>query len=117
YGMDIQMPGMLVASIERCPVFGGKLQSFDDTAAKKVKGVTDVFAVTNGVAVVADGFWTALQGRKALKVVWDEGAFAQVSTPDIFREYERLSKTAGVSARRHGDADKELGASSQVSAA
>jgi len=114
YGMDIQVPGMLVASIERCPVFGGKVKSFDDTAAKKVKGVKDVFEVTNGVAVVADGFWTAVQGRKALKVVWDEGALAQVSTPDILKEYERLSKTPGVVARNDGDAEKELAAGGKV---
>src|SRR5437899_5087291 len=105
---------MLVASIERCPVFTGTLKSFDATATKQVAGVKDVFAVTNGVAVVADGFWTAVQGRKALKVVWDEGALASVSTPDIFKEYERLSKTSGQVARNEGDADKALGAGGKV---
>jgi isoquinoline 1-oxidoreductase beta subunit len=114
YGMDVQVPGMLVASVERCPVFGGKLRSFDATLTRQVKGVKDVFPVTNGVAVVADGFWTAVQGRKALRVVWNEGALAQVSTPDINREYERLSKTPGQVARNDGDADKVLAASGQV---
>jgi isoquinoline 1-oxidoreductase beta subunit len=114
YGMDVQVPGMLVASVERCPVFGGKLKSFDATATRQVKGVKDVFPVTNGVAVVADGFWTAVQGRKALKVSWDEGALAQVSTPDINREYERLSKTSGQVARNDGDADKTLAAAGKV---
>ena len=114
YGMDVQMPGLLVASIERCPVFGGTLKSFDATETKKVAGVKDVVAVTNGVAVVADGFWTAVQGRKALKVQWDEGALATVSTPDIVKEYERLSKTPGQVARNEGDADKALGAASKV---
>jgi isoquinoline 1-oxidoreductase beta subunit len=114
YGMDVQMPGLLVASIERCPVFGGTLKSFDATETKKVAGVKDVVAVTNGVAVVADGFWTAVQGRKALKVQWDEGALASVSTPDIVKEYERLSKTPGQVARNEGDADKALGAASKV---
>jgi isoquinoline 1-oxidoreductase beta subunit len=114
YGMDVQMPGLLVASIERCPVFGGTLKSFDATETKKVAGVKDVVAVTNGVAVVADGFWTAVQGRKALKVQWDEGALANVSTPDIVKEYERLSKTPGQVARNEGDADRALGAASKV---
>ena len=114
YGMDVQMPGLLVASIERCPVFGGTLKSFDATETKKVAGVKDVVAVTNGVAVVADGFWTAVQGRKVLKVQWDEGALANVSTPDIVKEYTQLSKTPGQVARNEGDAEKALGAASKV---
>src|SRR5207249_6680143 len=56
YGVDVVVPGMLVASIERCPVFGGKVKSFDATAAKQVKGVKHVVQVSNGIAVVADGF-------------------------------------------------------------
>jgi isoquinoline 1-oxidoreductase beta subunit len=114
YGMDVQMPGLLVASIERCPVFGGTLKSFDATETKKVAGVKDVVAVTNGVAVVADGFWTAVQGRKVLKVQWNEGALANVSTPDIVKEYAQLSKTPGQVARNEGDAEKALGAASKV---
>src|SRR6185503_19633797 len=99
---------------ERCPVFGGTLKSFDATETKKVAGVKDVIVVINGVAVVADGFWTAVQGRKALKVQWDEGALAKVSTPDITKEYERLSKTPGQVARNEGDAEKALAGASKV---
>src|SRR5438445_9436284 len=51
YGVDVVVPGMLVASIERCPVFGGKVKSFDATAAKQVKGVKHVVQVSNGIAV------------------------------------------------------------------
>src|SRR5262249_14859953 len=72
YGMDVAVTGMLIASIERCPVFGGKVKSFDAIAAKRIKGVKNVVQVTNGVALVADSFWTAVRGREALKVVWDE---------------------------------------------
>ena len=68
YGMDVQIPGMLVASIERPPVRDGKVKTFDATAAKAVKGVKDVIQVSSGVAVVADSFWSAVQGRRALKV-------------------------------------------------
>src|SRR3989441_978213 len=64
YGTDVQVPGMLVASIERCPVFGGKVKSFDATAATRVKGVKHVVQVSNGIAVVADGFWAALRRRR-----------------------------------------------------
>src|SRR5712691_10170590 len=92
YGMDVQVPGMLVASIERCPVFGGKVKSFDATASRAVKGVKQVVQVSNGVAVVADSFWAALKGRRALKVEWDEGPVAQVSSAMISREYESAAQ-------------------------
>ncbi|HET9490040.1 MAG TPA: xanthine dehydrogenase family protein molybdopterin-binding subunit [Methylomirabilota bacterium] len=114
YGMDVQLPGMLVASIERCPVRGGKVKSFDATAARAVRGVKHVVQVSSGVAVVADGFWPALQGRRALKVEWDEGPLAQVSTPLIDAEYERLSKQPGQVARNDGDAPAVLGAGGRV---
>src|SRR5207247_11479400 len=108
YGMDVQLPGMLIASVERCPVNGGKVKSFDATATRSVKGVKQVVEVTNGVAVVADNFWAAVKGRRALKVVWDEGPLAQVSTPMINREYEQAAKQPGQVARNDGDADKVL---------
>ncbi len=114
YGVDVQVPGMLVGSIERCPVFGGKVQTFDATAAKKIKGVKDVVQVSNGVAVVADNFWTALQGRRALKVTWDEGPIAQVSSATITREYEAASKQPGQVAKNEGDAEKVLAAGGKV---
>ena len=108
YGMDVQVPGMLVASIERCPVLGGKLASYDDTATRQIKGVKHVVRVSNGVAVVADGFWTALQGRKALRVTWDEGPLATLSSPQMSREQAELAKQTGQTARNDGDADKAL---------
>src|SRR4029077_5819543 len=110
YGIDVQVPGMLVGSIERCPVFGGKVQSFDASAAKAIKGVKDVVQVSNGVAVVADNFWTAVQGRRALKVTWNEGPIAQVSTATITREYEAAAKQPGQVAKNEGDAEKVLAA-------
>lgn len=109
YGMDVRVPGMLVASIEKCPVVaGGKVKSFDATAAKVVPGVKHVVQVTSGVAVVADTFWAALQGRKALKVEWDEGPVAQVSTPAIDKEYAAAAGTPGQVARNDGDHDNAL---------
>ncbi len=114
YGTDVQVPGMLVASIERCPVFGGKVKSFDATAATQVRGVKHVVQVSNGIAVVADGFWTALQGRRALRVTWDEGPTAQVSSTMIAREYEAAAKQPGQVARNDGDAEKVLAAGGRV---
>src|SRR6185295_14250230 len=80
------------------------------------KGVKDVVQVTNGVAVVADSFWTALKGRKALKVEWDEGTLAQVSTAMINREYAAASKLAGEVARNDGDAEKVLASGRPIEA-
>jgi len=116
YGMDVALPGMLIASVERCPVNNGTVKSFDATATKQIKGVKNVVQVTNGVAVVADSFWTALKGRKALKVEWDEGPLAQVSTPMINREYEAAAKQPGEVARNDGDAEKVLAAGKPIEA-
>jgi len=114
YGMDVKVPGMLIASIERCPVFSGKVQSLDATAAKAVPGVKHVVQVSNGVAVVATSFWSALQGRRALKVTWDEGAIASLSSAAISTQYEAMSKQAGQVARNEGNAEQALGAGGKV---
>ncbi len=114
FGMDVVVPGMLIASVERCPVFGGKVKAFDATAAKRIKGVKDVVQVTNGVAVVADSFWTAQRGRKALKVVWDEGPVAAVTSASIRQGYVAGATSAGQVARNDGDADKVLGAGAKT---
>src|SRR2546428_8774089 len=109
YGMDVKVPGMLIASIERCPVFGGKVQSFDATAAKAVAGVRHVVQVSNGVAVVATNFWSALQGRRALKVRWDEGPPAPLPRAAISKKYGGRSRRAGPGGRKQGRAEQALG--------
>jgi isoquinoline 1-oxidoreductase beta subunit len=118
YGMDVVVPGMLIASIERCPVVsGGKLRNVDATAARAVPGVVDVVPVTHGVAVVADSLWAALNGRKALRVTWDEGPVAAVSSARIGREYEALARQPGRVARDDGDAEKALAAGGRAAEA
>jgi isoquinoline 1-oxidoreductase beta subunit len=114
FGMDVAVPGMLVASIERCPVFGGKVKTFDATAAKRIKGVKNVVQVTNGVAVVADSFWTAVRGRQALKVIWDEGPVAAVTSASIHQGYVDGAKQSGQVARNDGDADTALAAGAKT---
>ena len=73
YGIDTRVPGLLFATIVRCPVVGGKLKSFDASEAKKVRGVRDVVQIPNAVAVVADNTWAALKGQQRVKVEWDDG--------------------------------------------
>jgi isoquinoline 1-oxidoreductase beta subunit len=87
YGIDVRLPGMLFAVIARCPVFGGTFTSYDDSAAKAVPGVKQIVALEKSVAVVAENTWAAIRGREALKVIWDEGRNATLSS-------EELRKTA-----------------------
>ncbi len=73
FGIDVKLPGMVYASIEQCPVIGGKVKSFDASKAKGMPGVVDVVQVNDGVAVVASSYWQAAKARQALSVQWDEG--------------------------------------------
>jgi len=108
YGIDVKVPGMLYASVARCPVFGGKMVRFDDGAAKAVPGVRAVLPVSRGVAVVADSTWAAFKGRDALKVTWDEGSGASESTAALRARCEELGKSPGRPFRQEGDADGML---------
>ena len=84
YGADLKMPGMLTATIKACPVFGGKVASFDDSEAKKMPGVKSVVEVDgNAVAVVAETWWQAKTALEKVVINWDEGPNAKVSSADI----------------------------------
>jgi isoquinoline 1-oxidoreductase beta subunit len=109
FGIDVRRPQMLHAVVARCPVFGGKVKSFDATKAKAVRGVKNVVQVSSGVAVVADNTWSAMQGREALQVQWDEGENAKNSSEAIRKLYQGRMEQTGVIARKEGDADGSLG--------
>ncbi len=117
FGIDVQVPGMLFATVARCPVYGGKVKSFDPSKARAVRGVRGVHQVPSGVAVVADSTWAAIQGREALAVVWDEGPAASLDSAAIRASFERaLDKPQGV-ARKEGAGSAALaGASRKVEA-
>ncbi|SHL90522.1 xanthine dehydrogenase family protein molybdopterin-binding subunit [Bradyrhizobium lablabi] len=84
YGIDIKLPGMLSAAVKACPVFGGKLKSYDEAKVMGMKGVKKVVKVDDtAVAVVADTWWHAKTALEALPVVWDEGDNAKVSSESI----------------------------------
>jgi isoquinoline 1-oxidoreductase subunit beta len=103
FGIDATAPGMLTALVARPAVFGGKVKSFNATAAKAVPGVKDVIQISNGVAVVADTYWNAKKGRDALKVVWDDGPLARESSESIRAKFVSLANRPGVTARREGN--------------
>ncbi|MDQ6683752.1 MAG: xanthine dehydrogenase family protein molybdopterin-binding subunit [Pseudomonadota bacterium] len=95
YTIDLKLPGLLTAVIAWPPSFGAKLRSFDAVAAKQVKGVIDVVQVPEGVAVVAVGTWAALQGRRALKMQWDETATTALDSEALFARYRHQAALPG----------------------
>jgi isoquinoline 1-oxidoreductase beta subunit len=105
FGIDAAIPGMLYAVTERCPVFGGKVASFDASKAKAVPGVKSVVQISNGVAVLADNTWSAMQGRRALSIQWDEGANAGLSSAGIRSAMVQLAEKPGAVGRSQGDAN------------
>jgi isoquinoline 1-oxidoreductase beta subunit len=106
FGIDVKLPEMLTATILRSPVFGGTVKSVDDTAAKAVKGVRAVISLDYGVGVVADNYWAAKKGRDALKVVWNEGAMAGVSSDAIYRDMASgADAEKAIDAKKTGDVD------------
>ena len=118
FGIDARVPGMLYGVVARCPVFGGKVASFDDTKAKAVPGVKRVVQVSTGVAVVADNTWAATEGRRALSIQWDEGPNASLNSAGISRMLaEGAQQPGGAAARKVGDADAALaGAARKIEA-
>ena len=108
YGMDARPPGVKIATLAQSPVFGGRLKSVDDTEAKAVKGVRQIVRLDDAVAVVADHMGAAKKGLEALKVVWDDGAHASLSTKDIALELAQATLKPGAVAQAIGDADKAM---------
>ncbi len=103
FALDVRLPGMVYATVKRSPVFGGRIASIDDTAARAVEGVLGVvvisasesdtfigaFAVGEAVAVVAEGYWAAQRGLRALEIEWDGGGNETVSSNSIFAQFEQ----------------------------
>src|SRR5215469_15671187 len=109
FGIDVRRPAMLHAVVARCPVFGGKVNSFDAVKARAVPGVKKVVQVSTGVGVVADNTWSAMEGRRALAIHWDEGENAKSSSDAIRKLYQGRIEQTGAIARKDGDAEAALG--------
>lgn len=117
FGIDKKLPGMMYAAVERSPRLRGTVKSFDDTDALKIPGVTKVFKIQfkvfnttrEGVAVIANSTWAAIQGKKALKVEWNDSGFEHVNTADIYKTHEVNLKTKdGLVFKTQGNADDIL---------
>jgi isoquinoline 1-oxidoreductase beta subunit len=113
FGIDVRLPGMVYAVVARCPVFGGNVRQVDDSKAKLVPGVKHIVPISSGVAVVADNTWSAMEGRRALEIVWDEGANASVSSEGHTKMFADLVAQPGAQARRVGDAPAALAAAAK----
>jgi isoquinoline 1-oxidoreductase beta subunit len=116
YGFDAHVPGMVYASIERPPVLGGKLKSFDDKAARTVSGVQQTvvldgaqppygFQALGGVAVIADNTWAASQGRKKLKIEWESGPHAIFDSASYRKTLTETANKPQQVVRASGDVD------------
>jgi len=117
YGIDVRLPGMLIATVAASPVLGGKVAGLDDEKAKAVPGVRQIVQLDDAVAVVADHMWAAKQGSAALDIRWEDGPNAKVSTADVVEGLAKASETAGVTARKDGDPASALaGAAKKVEA-
>jgi isoquinoline 1-oxidoreductase beta subunit len=117
YGIDAKVPGMKVATVAACPVFGGKLKSVDDSKALGIKGVHQMVHLDNAVCVVADHMGAAKKGLAALQIEWDEGPNAKLTTADIVAEMAKVSEAEGVVVRNEGDIAAALtGASTRIDA-
>jgi isoquinoline 1-oxidoreductase beta subunit len=108
YGIDVRPPGVKIATLAQSPVFGGRVKSVDDSAAKNVKGVRQIVQLDDAVAVVADHMGAAKKGLEALKIEWDDGALAKLDTQAIADELAQMSLKSGAVAQAIGDADKAL---------
>jgi len=108
FGLDVKLPGLLTARVVRCPVFGGKVASFNADKAKAVPGVRFVTPISSGIAVVADNYWAASKGVEALQVTWNEGALASLNSADIMKKYVALAEQPGKVARNDGNATAAL---------
>ncbi|UFH55161.1 xanthine dehydrogenase family protein molybdopterin-binding subunit [Spirosoma sp. KNUC1025] len=117
FGIDAKVPGMVFASVERCPVLGSKLVSFDASQSLKVKGVQKAVKVERimgknryeGIAIIADNYWAARQGRKALKVTWDHQGHDSFNSADYEKSLRELASQEGVAGHNAGDFDKTFG--------
>ena len=125
FGMDARMPGMVYASIEHPPVFGGKVKGYDDAEARKVRGVSKTLTVPGftppygfqplgGVAVIADNTWAAMQGRRKLKVDWEHGPNASFDSAVYKKTLQQTARKTCKVARNDGDVDAAFAKAAKI---
>ena len=114
FAIDVKQPGLLTALVLHPPVLGGKPTTVDMDKAKAAPGVKAIVTISTGVAVIADGYWHAKKARELLKVQWDLGPNASLSSKDLETSFAEISRTAGTVVRQHGDAAEAMYDAAQV---
>jgi isoquinoline 1-oxidoreductase beta subunit len=108
YGIDVRPPGVKIATLAQSPVFGGRVKSVDDAAAKAVKGVRQIVRLDDAVAVLADHMGAAKKGLAALNIEWDDGPHAKLNTDEIMSQLEKATLNPGAVAQNIGDIDEAM---------
>jgi len=108
YGIDVRPPGVKIATLAQSPVFGGRVKSVDDAAAKAVKGVRQIVRLDDAVTVVADHMGAAKKGLAALVIEWDDGPHAKLNTNEVVAELEQATLNSGAVAQNIGDVEKAM---------
>jgi isoquinoline 1-oxidoreductase beta subunit len=114
FGLDIRVEGLKYAAVLHPTVFGAKVKSFDASTAQKKAGVVKVKQIPSGIAVIADTWYTAKEALNDIKVEWDLGEFAKISTADMDKEYSEAMLKDGASMRKDGDSAKAFNEASNV---
>ncbi|RVU20636.1 xanthine dehydrogenase family protein molybdopterin-binding subunit [Methylobacterium oryzihabitans] len=114
YSLDVRRPGQLTAVVARAPKFGATLKSVDDKAARQVAGVVEVVRIPSGVAVVARDTWSAMKGREALVLAWDEAGAERQSSDSQLAAYKALADKPGLVASQRGDAAAAIKGAAKV---
>lgn len=108
FGIDQQLPNMKIATVARCPVFGGKLKSFDDTDAKQVNGVAAIFLVPSGVVVIANNYWQSKKASNLLQIQWQKGTFEKTSSDSLMELFAEQLNFEGKKETDIGDVMSHL---------
>ena len=108
FALDVQLDGMLYATVVHSPVFGGKLKSFNEASVNDISGVTKIFKIENGLAIVARNTWAALKTKKQIEINWDEGEAAGLDSEKIRKDLLDASKEKGGVVRKEGNVKKAL---------
>jgi isoquinoline 1-oxidoreductase beta subunit len=114
FTQDLYMEGLLTAMVAHPPRFGAKVASFDGKRAGEVRGVQEIIQIPNGVAVLADSFWSAKQGRDALVITWDYSSAMQEGSVELMRRYKEAAKDEGAVAKALGDNSKGFAGAEKV---
>ena len=114
FGADVSVPGMLMAVVARPPVFGARVRTVKTGPARAVEGVREIVELENGVAVVAENVWSAIRGREALQVIWDEGPLAALDSAEISQRFARASTRKGQVESNRGDVDAAMSEAATV---